>query len=121
MAQRLVRRVCERCKELVLPEPEQLAAFGPDAELLRGHPVPRGRGCMACKQTGYTGRVALFEVLPLSRPIRRLVLDGANEDDIKRRAMAEGFVTLRKAGIRKAIEGITTLDEVRSATLGDAD
>ena len=76
---------------------------------------------MACKQTGYTGRVALFEVLPLSRPIRRLVLDGANEDDIKRRAMAEGFVTLRKAGIRKAIEGITTLDEVRSATLGDAD
>ena len=121
MAQRLVRRVCERCKELVLPEPEQLAAFGPDAELLRGHPVPRGRGCMACKQTGYTGRVALFEVLPLSRSIRRLVLDGANEDDIKRRAMAEGFVTLRKAGIRKAIEGITTLDEVRSATLGDAD
>jgi type II secretory ATPase GspE/PulE/Tfp pilus assembly ATPase PilB-like protein len=49
------------------------------------------------------------------------VLDGANEDEIKRRAMAEGFVTLRKAGIRKAVEGITTLDEVRSATLGDAD
>jgi len=121
MAQRLVRRVCERCKELVLPEPEQLAAFGPDAELLRGHPVPRGRGCMACKQTGYTGRVALFEVLSLTRSIRRLVLDGANEDEIKKRAMADGFVTLRKAGIRKVIEGITTLDEVRSATLGDAD
>jgi type IV pilus assembly protein PilB len=121
MAQRLVRRVCERCKELVLPEPEQLAAFGPDAELLRGNPVPRGRGCMACKQTGYTGRVALFEVLALSRPIRRLVLDGANEDEIKKRAMADGFVTLRKAGIRKVIEGITTLDEIRSATLGDAD
>ena len=121
MAQRLVRRVCERCKELVLPEPELLAMFGPDADLLRGHPVPRGRGCMACKQTGYTGRVALFEVLPLSRPIRRLVLDGANEDDIKKRAIADGFITLRKAGIRKAIEGITTLDEVRSATLGDTD
>jgi type IV pilus assembly protein PilB len=121
MAQRLVRRVCERCKELVLPEPEQLASFGPDAELLRGHPVPRGRGCMACKQTGYAGRVALFEVLALTRSIRRLVLDGANEDEIKRQAMADGFITLRKAGIRKAVEGITTLDEVRSATLGDAD
>ncbi len=121
MAQRLVRRVCERCKELVLPEPEQLAAFGTDADLLRGHPVARGRGCMACKQTGYSGRVALFEVLELSRDIRRLVLDGANEDEIKKRAIADGFVTLRKAGIRKVIEGITTLDEVRSATLGDAD
>ena len=121
MAQRLVRRVCERCKELVLPEPEQLAAFGADAELLRGRPVPRGRGCMACKQTGYAGRVALFEVLELTRPIRRLVLDGANEDEIKKRALADGFVTLRKAGIRKVIDGITTLDEVRTATLGDAD
>jgi type IV pilus assembly protein PilB len=121
MAQRLVRRVCERCKELVLPEPEALATFGADAELLRGHPVPRNRGCMACKQTGYAGRVALFEVLALTRSIRRLVLDGANEDDIKRCALAEGFVTLRKAGIRKVIEGITTLDEVRFATLGDAD
>ncbi len=121
MAQRLVRRVCERCKELVLPEPEQLAAFGADAELLRGRPVARGRGCMACKQTGYAGRVALFEVLELTRPIRRLVLDGANEDEIKKQALAEGFVTLRKAGIRKVIDGITTLDEVRTATLGDAD
>ncbi len=121
MAQRLVRRVCERCKELVLPEPEKLAAFGADAELLRGHPVPHGRGCMACKQTGYTGRVALFEVLALTRAIRGLVLDGANEDEIKKRALADGFVTLRKAGIRKVIEGITTLDEVRSATLGDTD
>jgi type IV pilus assembly protein PilB len=121
MAQRLVRRVCERCKDLVLPEPEQLAAFGPDAELVRGHPVPRGRGCMACKQTGFAGRIALFEVMELSRPIRRLVLDGANEDEIKRRALADGFVTLRKAGLRKIMDGVTTLDEVRSATLGDAD
>ena len=121
MAQRLVRRVCERCKELVLPEPEVLAAFGGDAELLRGQPVPRGRGCMACKQTGYTGRVALFEVLELSRSIRRLVLDGANEDEIKKRAVADGFVTLRKAGLAKVLEGVTTLDEVRAATLGDAD
>jgi type IV pilus assembly protein PilB len=121
MAQRLVRRVCERCKELVLPEPEQLAMFAADAELLRGQPVPRGRGCMACKQTGYAGRVALFEVLALTRPIRRLVLDGANEDEIKKRAVTDGFITLRKAGLRKVLEGVTTLDEVRAATLGDAD
>jgi len=121
MAQRLVRRVCERCKELFVPEPETLADFGPDIEALRGRPVARGRGCMACKQTGYAGRVALFEVLELSRGIRRMVLDGANEDLIKKRAVEDGFVTLRKAGVRKVLEGITTLDEVRTATLGDGD
>ncbi len=55
MAQRLVRRVCERCKETVYPEPEQLAVLGDDAEMLRGRPLVRGRGCIACKQTGYSG------------------------------------------------------------------
>ncbi|MBK7367847.1 MAG: Flp pilus assembly complex ATPase component TadA [Candidatus Eisenbacteria bacterium] len=121
MAQRLVRRVCERCKESWRPEPEQLDVLGEDAELLRGKSLVRGRGCMACKQTGYMGRVALFEVLELTRGVRRMVLDGQNEDAIKRQAMADGFITLRKAGIRKILDGITTIDEVRSATLGDAD
>ena len=121
MAQRLVRRVCERCKETALPTHEELAPFGPDAALLEGQAVARGRGCMACKQTGYAGRVALFEVLELTRAVRRMVLDGANEDEIRRRALADGFVTLRKAGIRKILDGVTTLTEVRAATLGDHD
>ncbi|MBI5168063.1 MAG: Flp pilus assembly complex ATPase component TadA [Candidatus Eisenbacteria bacterium] len=121
MAQRLVRRVCERCKEPWRPEHEQLEVLGEDAELLRGKSLVRGRGCMACKQTGYMGRVALFEVLELTRGVRRMVLDGHNEDTIKKQAMADGFITLRKAGIRKILDGITTIDEVRSATLGDAD
>ena len=60
-------------------------------------------------------------MLELTRPLRRLVLDGANEDEIKKRAVADGFITLRKAGLRKVLEGVTTLDEVRAATLGDAD
>jgi type IV pilus assembly protein PilB len=121
MAQRLVRRVCERCKEPFRPESEQLAVLGEDADLLRGHTLHRGRGCMACKQTGYTGRVALFEVLELNRDIRRMVLDGLNEDEMRKRALAGGFLTLRKAGIRKLLEGTTTIDEVRAATLGDSD
>ena len=121
MAQRLVRRICERCKESYTPEPEALEAMGEDAGLLRGHKLMRGRGCMACKQTGYSGRTALFEVLELSRPVRRMVLDGLNEDEIKRRAVSEGFVTLRKAGMRKILDGVTSLDEIRTATLGDSD
>ena len=81
----------------------------------------RGRGCIHCKQTGYSGRTALFEVLELNRGIRRLVLDGKNEDDIRRHALAHGLLTLRKAGIRKILDGVTTIEEVRNATLGDTD
>jgi type IV pilus assembly protein PilB len=119
MAQRLVRKVCERCRETHVPEPEELASLGEDAIALQGRPLAKGRGCLACKQTGYHGRTAVFEVLELSRPIRRLVLDGLNEDQIKQRALADGFLTLRKSGIRKILEGVTTIEEVRSATLAD--
>jgi type IV pilus assembly protein PilB len=121
MAQRLVRRVCDRCKEPWRPEPEQLASLGDDAEALRGQSLARGRGCIHCKQTGYSGRTALFEVLEMNRSIRRLVLDGHNEDEIRKHALANGFLTLRKAGIRKILDGVTTIEEVRNATLGDAD
>ena len=121
MAQRLVRRVCERCREYHLPDEGEIASLGPDGEQLRGHRVARGRGCLACKQTGFVGRTAVFEVLEMTRGVRRMVLDGLNEDEIKRRAVSEGFLTLRKAGIRKVLEGATTIEEVRQATLGDGD
>jgi len=119
MAQRLVRRVCERCREPWTPEPEQLAVLGEDAELLRGRPLARGRGCLVCKQTGYMGRTALFEVMELTRPVRRMVLDGLNEDEIKQKSLQEGLITLRKAGIKKILDGVTTIEEVRAATLAD--
>jgi type II secretory ATPase GspE/PulE/Tfp pilus assembly ATPase PilB-like protein len=119
MAQRLVRKVCERCRETYVPDPDQLAVLGEDAAALKGIPLARGRGCLTCKNTGYHGRTAVFEVLELTRPIRRLVLDGANEDTIKQRAMAEGLLTLRKHGVKKLLEGVTTIEEVRLATLAD--
>jgi type IV pilus assembly protein PilB len=119
MAQRLVRRVCDRCRETVIPDPESLAALGDDAATLAGHPLVRGRGCLACRQTGFHGRTAVFEVLEMTRPMRRMVLDGLNEDQIKQRAVAEGMLTLRKHGVQKIIEGVTSMDEVRSATLAD--
>ena len=121
MAQRLVRRICERCKEPYRPEAEELETLGEDDALLRGQTLMRGRGCLACKQTGYSGRTALFEVLELTRTIRRMVLDGHNEDTIKKQAIDDGFLTLRKAGIRKILDGVTSISEVRSATLGDSD
>ena len=63
----------------------------------------------------------VLSVTELNRSVRRMVLEGLNEDEIKRRALAEGFITLRKAGIRKVLDGLTTIDEVRNATLGDSD
>jgi type II secretory ATPase GspE/PulE/Tfp pilus assembly ATPase PilB-like protein len=119
MAQRLVRRVCDRCRETYVASPETLAVMGDDAPQLQGRPLVRGRGCLACKNTGYQGRTAVFEVLELSRPVRRMVLDGLNEDQIKQKAMSEGLVTLRKHGVRKILDGTTTVDEVRAATLAD--
>ncbi len=119
MAQRLVRRVCERCKEWYVADAETVAALGEDAPLLVGKRLARGRGCIVCKQTGYQGRVAVFEVMEVTKGVRRMVLDGLNEDQIKQRSVADGLMTLRKSGIRKALDGVTTLDEVRAVTLAD--
>ena len=119
MAQRLVRKVCERCKEFSVAEPEHVAVLGEDASMLVGRSLARGRGCIACKQTGYSGRTALFELMELDKGVRRMVLDGLNEDQIKQQSLSTGFVTLRKSGIKKILDGITTVDEVRSATLAD--
>jgi type II secretory ATPase GspE/PulE/Tfp pilus assembly ATPase PilB-like protein len=119
MAQRLVRRICERCREPWVPEAESLAALGEDAAMLRDRPLWRGRGCLACKQTGYYGRIALFEVLEMTPGMRRLVLDGATEDVLKQKAIAEGVSTLRKSGIRKVLDGQTTIEEVLHVTLAD--
>jgi type IV pilus assembly protein PilB len=121
MAQRLVRRVCDRCREMFTAESEHVASLGEEALHLQGRTLARGRGCLACKQTGYMGRTAVFEVLELSKGIRRMVLDGLNEDQIKQRAVQEGFITLRRAGIKKVLDGATTVDEVRAATLADHD
>ena len=119
MAQRLVRQVCERCRVSYVPEPDELAPLGEDAIALRGRSLWRGRGCLACKHTGYLGRLAIFEVLEMTRVIRRMVLDGQNEDQIRAGALADGLITLRKNGIQKILDGLTTIEEVRSATLGD--
>ncbi len=119
MAQRLVRRVCERCRETFTAEPEHVAVLGEDGSTLQGRHISRGRGCLVCKQTGYMGRTAVFEVLELTKSIRRMVLDGLNEDQIKQKALGEGLMTLRKSGIQKILDGNTTVDEVRAATLAD--
>jgi type IV pilus assembly protein PilB len=121
MAQRLVRKVCDRCRVTYVPQPDELATLGEDGAGLEGQTLWRGRGCLACKHTGYLGRLAVFEILEMTRPIRRLVLDGLNEDEVRRGALAGGLATLRRSGIQKIRSGLTTIEEVRAVTLGDRD
>jgi type IV pilus assembly protein PilB len=116
-AQRLVRRVCSNCKEEFKPEPELLERLGlRDRENTVFY---RGSGCDRCKGRGYTGRVAIIEALTVTETIRRLVIKRASAAVIKNQAMSEGMKTLRMVGIEKALEGITTLEEVWRVTAED--
>src|SRR5213595_367673 len=116
-AQRLVRRVCLNCREEFLPEPEMFEKLG--LEPKKDAMFYRGSGCDRCKGRGYLGRMAIIEALPVSEPIRRLIIKRASAAVIKNQAVTEGMKTLRMAGIDKAIEGVTTLEEVWRVTAED--
>jgi len=116
-AQRLVRRVCMNCREEFLPEPEMFEKLG--LEPKKDATFYRGSGCDRCKGRGYLGRIAIIEALPVSEPVRRLIIKRASSAVIKNQAVTEGMKTLRMAGVDKAIEGVTTLEEVWRVTAED--
>jgi type IV pilus assembly protein PilB len=116
-AQRLVRRICTNCKEQFVPEPETLAQLGlADAKETNFY---HGSGCDRCKGRGYMGRAALIEALPISEAIRRLIIKRASAAIIKNQAVSEGMKSLRAVGVEKALEGVTTLEEVWRVTAED--
>jgi type IV pilus assembly protein PilB len=116
-AQRLVRRVCTNCREEFAPEPEIFTRLGiePKAETV----FYRGSGCDRCKGRGYLGRLAIIEALTVTETIRRLIMKRASAAVIKNQAVSEGMKTLRMAGIDKALEGQTTLEEVLRVAADD--
>ncbi len=116
-AQRLVRRICPNCKEEFLPEPEMFSKL--DMESVEGEMFYHGGGCDRCKQRGYLGRAAIMEVLPVSEAIRKLIIKRASAAVLKSQALNEGMKTLRLAGIDKAHEGVTSLEEVWKLTAAD--
>jgi len=79
----------------------------------------KGKGCTACNGSGYKGRIALYEVLPISSEIREMVLEGASSDDLKKTAIRLGMKSLRTSGLTKVKEGITSIEEVMRVTFGD--
>jgi len=116
-AQRLVRRVCLNCREEFVPEPEMFERLGMEAP--KGATFYQGIGCDRCKNRGYSGRAAIIEALTVSEAIRRLIIKRASAAVIKNQAITEGMKTLRMVGIDKALEGITTLEEVWRVTAED--
>jgi type IV pilus assembly protein PilB len=116
-AQRLVRRICTNCREEFVPEPEIFERLGMAPP--EGAVFYHGSGCDRCKGRGYLGRVAIIEALPVSEAIRRLIIKRASSAVVKNQAISEGMRTLRMVGIDKALEGVTTLEEIWRVTAED--
>jgi type IV pilus assembly protein PilB len=116
-AQRLVRRICTHCKIEEPHAPQALveAGFTPD-EAQRVIPK-KGRGCEKCNNTGYKGRVGLYEVMEIAEELRELILVGASGLELRRKAVEEGMITLRRSGLHKVMEGVTTIEEVARETV----
>ncbi len=117
-AQRLVRRICPKCKEPMKADPVLLADIGIPKDAFPDGIVYRGKGCSNCNQTGYRGRIGLYEVMPITPELRNMVLMGASSDKIAKFAIERGMGTLREDGIAKVQQGVTTVEELVRETAG---
>ena len=119
LAQRLARRVCPDCAEEVNINPEVLVNIGIPAAEAKFLTVRQGKGCSKCSGTGYRGRIALYEVMPMRDELREFVLNGASAAEIKREAIRLGMMTLRSSGLLRLKEGVTSVEEILRVTAAD--
>jgi type IV pilus assembly protein PilB len=119
VAQRLCRKICEECKEVEeTPEPA-LLEIGFKKEEIGSFNCYKGKGCSACGDSGYKGRIALYEVMPVKDDIKEMIIKGATSLDLKKAAIKSGMMTLRMSGLTKVKEGITSIEEVLRVTFSD--
>jgi type IV pilus assembly protein PilB len=119
VAQRLCRKICEKCKEEEKIPSEILIKAGFNEDEVGTFKAYSGKGCPACGETGYKGRIALYEVMPVREEIKEMIVKGATSADIKKEAMRLGMKTLRMSGLTKIKDGVTTLEEILRVTFGD--
>ncbi len=119
VAQRLARRICEKCRQDIKIPPKALVDAGMKPERVKETRAGKGKGCEDCNGSGFRGRVALYEVMPIKEEIKEMILRGGSAIDIKREAIRLGMKTLRQAGLSKLEEGVTTLEEVLRVTAPD--
>ncbi len=116
LAQRLVREICPKCKEEFKPPKELLKDLGLRVSAKSKDSFYKGKGCPACHQTGYLGRSGIFELLLIDEDIRRMTEERKSTDDIKKKALSQEMITLKENGLKKARQGITTIEEVLRVT-----
>ncbi len=116
LAQRLVRSICSKCAEDYRPTEEDAMALNAPFEKIQGHTFRRGKGCIHCRQTGYHGRSGIYEIMPISRKIRKLIIGKTQSPEIVKTAREEGMRTLRESAIMKLVSGLTTVQEVIRVT-----
>ena len=116
MAQRMVRKICPNCKREAKVPPETLQMLGLSENEIKEIKVYEGKGCAECNNTGFSGRTGIFEVMPMSPEIERMIIAKASNPDIKQQAIAEGMLPLRWAALEKLKKGITTVAEVLAVT-----
>jgi type IV pilus assembly protein PilB len=116
-AQRLIRRICKDCKRENPTPPEALAEIGFPADEAKTLKTQKGQGCSTCNNTGYKGRVGLYEVMEITDEIRELILIGASAMELRKKAIEDGMITLRESGLHKIRAGITTVEEVVRETV----
>jgi len=119
LAQRLIRKICNECKEQIQVHPQLLIDLGIPPDEVKAFPVFKGKGCPICSNTGYKGRLGLYEVMSMKEEIKELILSRASTSEIKKEAIRLGMKTLRQSGIHKIRAGATTIDEVLRATMED--
>lgn len=118
VAQRLVRRICENCKEVYKPSADLMTVLNvQDSKEIK---IYKGIGCDRCRTTGYKGRIALYEVMLVSDRMRDLIIEGISSSNLKKVAIEEGMETLRQSGTKKVLEGLTTPEEVLATTVADS-
>ncbi len=120
LAQRLVRRICMECREEIKPTEDMLLELKLEAEDVEGKSFYRGQGCNSCNNTGYKGRVGLFELMIIDDELRDMIMDNATTDALRDAAERKGMVLLREAGLQFIFEGLTTAEEVIRETILEA-
>ncbi len=118
-AQRLVRKVCPECREKVEVSPKALIDIGVSPEEAPTVTCYKGRGCSTCNNTGYKGRIAIYEIMPIDEEMRTHIINGSSDIELKRVAVSKGMKSLRQSALSKMREGVTTIDEVVSVTMAD--
>ncbi|MFQ6109556.1 MAG: type IV-A pilus assembly ATPase PilB [Candidatus Aminicenantales bacterium] len=121
VAQRLVRRLCKKCRAQDKIPPEALVDIGFTPEEAKSITVYKPNGCNVCHNTGYKGRIGLFEVMEITDEIKNLILSRAQSTQIKKKAIEQGMITLRQSGLMKIKEGITSVEEVLRETIKDVE